>query len=163
MAAAEGRAAQCVARDAQLGEELGLAGRARQLAYQESALAGRAAQLPVGRAPGTALVPKAPYELGKWAEARLAHDLGYQGVKPYSAFRTSLGKRFLDRLVNGVAHEAKGGVNVGLNSTTRLQALKDAELIAKGKIKGAVWHFYQGAQQELLDFLRQLGIQYLVH
>jgi hypothetical protein len=89
--------------------------------------------------------------------------LGYQGAKPSSALKTSLGKRFFDRLVNRVAHEAKAGVNVGLNATTRLQALKDTELIAKGRIDGAVWHFYQGAQRELLDFLRQHGIQYVVH
>ena len=118
------------------------------------------------RAPGTSLVPRSTVGLGKWGEARLAHDLGYLGVKPSSAFRTSLGNRFFDRLVNGVAHEAKAGINVGLTwgkYGTRTQALKDAELIAKGRIGGAVWHFYQGAQQKLLDFLTQHGIQYVVH
>ncbi|NLE37879.1 MAG: hypothetical protein GX621_07630, partial [Pirellulaceae bacterium] len=122
--------------------------------------------VPSKEAPGTALVPKSTVELGKWGEARLAADLGYQGVKPGSAFKTSMGNRFVDRLVNRVAHEAKAGINVGLTGGrygTRMQALKDAELIAKGRIDAAVWHFYQGAQQELLDFLTEHGIQYVVH
>ena len=37
----------------------------------------------------------------------------------------------------------------------RTQALKDAELVASGKVRGVVWHFYQGATQELLDLLRK--------
>jgi hypothetical protein len=52
---------------------------------------------------------------------------------------------------------------VGLTSKTRLQALKDAELLASGEIRGSVWHFFQGAQQKLLDFLTENGIQYVVH
>jgi len=114
-------------------------------------------------APGTAIVPKSAVELGNWGEARLAHDLGNQGFKPKTAYRTSLGKRFVDRLVDGVEHEAKAGVDVGLTSQTRTQALKDAELIATNKVRGVVWHFYQGAKQELLDFLTQHGIKYVVH
>lgn len=114
-------------------------------------------------APGTALVPKAPYELGKWGEARLAQVLGNQGVKPSSPFRTSLGNRFFDRLINGVAHEAKAGVNVGLTQKIRTQALKDAELIQTGAIRRAHWHFFQGAKQELLDFLTKHGIHYTVY
>ena len=65
-------------------------------------------------APGTALVPRSTVELGKWGEARLAQVLGNQGVKPASAFKTSLGNRFFDRLANGVAHAAKAGIDVGL-------------------------------------------------
>jgi hypothetical protein len=111
----------------------------------------------------TALVPKAPYELGRWGEARLAQDLGNVGAKPSSAFHTSRGNRFVDRLVGGVAHEAKSGVNVGLTSRVREQILKDSELIARGRIQGAHWHFYQGAQQDVLDFLIESGITYTVH
>jgi hypothetical protein len=111
-------------------------------------------------ATGTALVPKAPYELGKWGEARLANDLGYQGFKPSKGFKTSLGKRFVDRLV---AHEAKAGINQGLTADIRTQVEKDAELIATGRLDGAVWHFYQGATQELLDFLTKNAIKYVVH
>jgi hypothetical protein len=112
---------------------------------------------------GGALVPKGTTPLGKWGEARLAHDLGNQGFKPRSPFNTSLGNRYLDRLLNGVAHEAKAGVNVGLTANIRKQVLKDVELIGRGRINGAHWHFYQGAQQDLLDFLTQNGIQYTVH
>jgi hypothetical protein len=77
--------------------------------------------------------------------------------------QTRLGKRYHDRIVDDVAHEAKAGVDVGLNSTTRTQALKDSELIATGEIKGAHWHFFQGARQALLDFLAAHGIKYTVH
>ncbi len=119
----------------------------------------RAAQ----KLPGTAIVPKSPVELGKWGEARLAHDLGNQGFKPKTGYNTSLGKRFIDRLVNGTAHEAKAGIDAGLTSTIRTQVLKDAELIATNKVRRVVWHFYQGANQELLDFLAQNGIEYVVH
>ncbi|MFC1597666.1 hypothetical protein ACFL5Q_07000, partial [Planctomycetota bacterium] len=114
-------------------------------------------------AAGRALVPRGAYQLGVWGEARLARYLAYQGVKPSSAFKTSLGRRFVDRLVNGVAHEAKAGVDVGLEPSIRTQVPKDAELISTGRIKGAHWHFFQGAQKELLDFLTAHGIPYTVH
>jgi hypothetical protein len=108
-------------------------------------------------------VPTAPVELGKWGEVRLWHALRGRGFKPRSPFHTSLGKRYVDRLVDGIAHEAKAGIDVGLTSTTRDQALKDAELISKGTIDGAHWHFFQGAKPDLLDFLTRLGIQFTVH
>jgi hypothetical protein len=41
--------------------------------------------------------------------------------------------------------------------------LKDKELIDEGLIKGAHWHFWQGAAQETLDALKSLGIKYTVH
>jgi hypothetical protein len=112
---------------------------------------------------GTGLVPTAPVELGKWGEARLRQALNGLGYKPKTAFKTSLTRRFVDWMLDGVGHEAKAGLNVGLNRRIREQALKDAELIEKGKIDGAHWHFFQGAQQELLDFLSSLGIQYTVY
>jgi RHS repeat-associated protein len=112
---------------------------------------------------GTAVVPKAPVALGRWGEARLAAELGGAGIKPRSPFSTSLGKRYVDRLVDGVAYEAKAGVNVGLTSAVRRQALKDAELIASGRIRAAEWHFFQGAQPELMAFLRRNGIRPVVH
>jgi hypothetical protein len=111
----------------------------------------------------TAIVPRNPVGLGKWGEARLAQDLGFSGVKPSTAFKTRLGNRYVDRLVNGIAHEAKAGINVGLTPFIRTQVLKDADLIATGKVRGVVWHFYQGVKQELLDFLKDNGIQYVVH
>ena len=108
-------------------------------------------------------MPNAAVELGKWGEVRLKQVLGGRGFKPKSPIKTSLSRPYIDRIVDRLAHEAKAGVNVGLNSTTRMQALKDAELVAKDRIKAAHWHFFQGAQKELLDFLTTLGIQYTVH
>jgi hypothetical protein len=122
-----------------------------------------AAGSPVAVGQKTSLVPSAPAQLGKWGEARLALDLAEKGEKPAKAFKTTLGKRYVDRLVDGIAHEAKAGINVQLTSSIKTQVLKDAELIATGQLDGAVWHFYQGASQELLDFLTANGIQYVVH
>ena len=112
---------------------------------------------------GTSLVPKAPFSLGRWGESRLAAELGGAGVKPRSPFKTWLGPRYVDRLVDGVAYEAKAGVNVGLTSSVRRQVLKDADLIVKGQIRGAEWHFFQGAQDDLISFLREHGIKAVVH
>ena len=108
-----------------------------------------------------ALVPKGAKPLGDWGETRLKHLLGGQGDK--ANFGTSLGRREIDRLVDGVAHESKAGVNVTLNSKIRKQVLKDKELIDERVIEGAHWHFWQGADRELLDFLTQNGIKYTVH
>jgi hypothetical protein len=113
--------------------------------------------------PGTGLVPTATVTLGQWGEIRLKQVLGGRGFKPRAPLRTSLGKRYVDLMLDRIAHEAKAGINVGLDSRIREQALKDAELIAKDRIKGAHWHFFQGAQRDLLDFLSHLGIQYTVH
>ncbi len=66
-------------------------------------------------------------------------------------------------MVERIAHEAKAGINVRLTGNIRNQALKDAELVETGTIKGAHWHFFQGAQKELLDFLTGLGIQHTMH
>ncbi len=112
---------------------------------------------------GNALVPKATAALGQWGEARLAQVLGGAGYKPANALMTSLGRRFVDRLVDGVAHEAKAGVNVGLNSTVRTQIAKDVELMSANDIKGAHWHFFQGAEPELLEHLEANGIKATVH
>jgi hypothetical protein len=101
--------------------------------------------------------------LGKWGEVLLRNVLGGLGFKPKAAYPTSLGKRFVDWMLNGVAHEAKAGLNVKLTSKIREQALKDAELIATNEIKGAHWHFFRGASKELLEFLYSLGIEYTVH
>ena len=118
---------------------------------------------PIAARTGTALVPKATAPLGEWGEARLAQVLEGSGFKPSKPFVTSLGRRFVDRLVNGVAHEAKAGLNVSLTSSIRTQVLKDAELIETGTLEGAQWHFFQGAEPELLEFLEQNGIGYTLH
>jgi hypothetical protein len=110
----------------------------------------------------TALIPKAATSLGRWGEARLGSLLGgvAKNAKPLG---TSIGKRVNDFIVDGIAYEAKAGVNVGLTSSIRTQILKDAELIATKQISGAEWHFYQGVQQEVLDFLASNRIKAVVH
>jgi RHS repeat-associated protein len=110
-----------------------------------------------------ALVPRGARRLGEWGEARLAAVLRDAGVKPAKPFATSLGPRYVDRLVDGVAHEAKGGIDVRLNSKIQRQIDKDVELIASGQVRGAHWHFFQGADPELLTELRRNGIDYTVH
>ena len=110
-----------------------------------------------------ALVPKGTKSLGRWGEARLAQVLGEAGVKPAKPFSTSLGSRYIDRLVDGIAHESKAGLNVRLNSTIERQILKDAELIQAGRIQGAHWHFFQGAQSDVLKSLTKHGIKYTVY
>jgi RHS repeat-associated protein len=110
-----------------------------------------------------ALVPKGAIPLGKWGEARLAQVLGGAGFKPKLPFMTSEGPRYIDRLVNGIAHEAKAGLNVNLTRDIERQILKDVELIQSGQIRGAHWHFFQGAQRSVLEFLEKLGIPYTVY
>jgi hypothetical protein len=109
------------------------------------------------------LVPTGAKRLGKWGEDRLEVLLGGAGIKPDNPFLTSMGRRYVDRLINGVAHESKAGVNVKLTNSIWTQMLKDKELIDEGLIKGAHWHFWQGAAQETLDALKSLGIKYTVH
>jgi hypothetical protein len=116
-----------------------------------------------GEESSSALVPKGARALGQWGEVRLAQVLGGAGEKPSEAFITKYGARFIDRLVNGIAHEAKAGQDVGLTSSIRTQALKDSSLIEKGQISGANWHFFNGVKQETVDYLGQLGISTTVH
>jgi hypothetical protein len=74
-----------------------------------------------------------------------------------------MGRRYVDRLVNGIAHEAKAGINVRLTPSIQKQILKDFELIQAGQIRGAHWHFFQGADQSVLDFLNGFGIPYTLY
>jgi RHS repeat-associated protein len=113
--------------------------------------------------PGGSLVPVGTVPLGAWGETHLGRVLDWAGVKPSKAFVTSYGSRFIDRLVDGIGHEAKAGLNVGLNSKIKTQILKDAELIVSGRLRGAHWHFFRGVKQEVLDFLSNNRIEYTVH
>ena len=74
-----------------------------------------------------------------------------------------MGTRYVDRLINGVAHESKAGVNVKLTNSIWTQILKDKELIDKGWIESAHWLFWQGATKELLETLTANGIKFTVH
>jgi hypothetical protein len=89
--------------------------------------------------------------------------LGGLGVKPGKCFKTSIGCRYFDRIVDGIAHEAKAGIKVKLTSKIGRQILKDVELRRIRRITGAHWHFFQGADPALLAFLRKYGIKYTVY
>jgi hypothetical protein len=107
--------------------------------------------------------PKGATPLGNWGEGRLRSLLGIAEDVKKVGRPTSDGWRTFDAFVDGIAHESKAGVNVKLNSVIRRQILKDAELVRAGTIKGAHWHFWQGADQSLLDFLTENGIKFTVH
>ena len=62
-----------------------------------------------------------------------------------------------------ITHEAKGGLNVKLTRFVERQILKDAELIQSGQIRGAHWHFFQGAQSDVLELLTKYRIDYTVY
>lgn len=74
-----------------------------------------------------------------------------------------MGKRFVDRLVNGVAHEAKAGFNVTLTNKIKLQIMKDVELMQTNQIKGAHRHFFQGADKSVTDYLKANKIPFTIH
>ncbi len=106
------------------------------------------------------------YMTGKDGEKELAN---MYGGRSQAYFMTTKGKRFIDQLANGIAHESKVGYTT-LTERVKTQILKDAELIKTGQIKGAHWHFFTsgvtgkgGASQPLLDFLSQNGIKYTIH
>jgi hypothetical protein len=111
------------------------------------------------------LVPTGAKRLGKWGEDRLEALLGGAGIRPKNLFFTSMGTRYVDRLINGLAHESKAGVNFKLTNSIWTQILKDKERIDEGLIKGAHWHFWQGVSKELRrSFLKhsrrmELGIR----
>jgi len=109
------------------------------------------------------LVPWGTQSLGRWGEDRLELLLEGLGFKPTKPFITSDGPRYIDRLLDGIAHESKAGVDVRLTSRIRRQILKDRELIDEEILSGAHWHFWQGADKELLDFLTHQGISFTVH
>ncbi|MGC1469364.1 MAG: hypothetical protein WA793_08280, partial [Sphingorhabdus sp.] len=122
-----------------------------------------AAESNVARAASTDLVPVASKTLGDWGETRLSSFLLGQGVKPKNPFKTPLGSRFPDRLVDGISYESKAGLNVKLTSSIEKQIAKDAWLIKAGRIDGAEWHFWRGAQPELIQALQNAGIKAVVH
>ncbi|MFO0642395.1 MAG: hypothetical protein U0183_24415 [Polyangiaceae bacterium] len=84
-------------------------------------------------------------------------------------FRTSQGARFVDQLVDGIAHESKVGYTTLTRSVSR-QIAKDAELIATEQIEGATWHFFRspvtgigGPSAPLRQALEQARIGIAIH
>ncbi|MBI1927842.1 hypothetical protein HYR99_26835 [Candidatus Poribacteria bacterium] len=91
------------------------------------------------------------------------------GGKSQVYFQTSQGGRYVDRLVDGVAHESKVGYQF-LTQKIRLQIAKDVELMTKGKIGGATWDFFRspvtgkiGPSEPLREALENAGIQIVEH
>ena len=102
---------------------------------------------------------------GKIGEAFLRQlgGLSQQG------FKTSLGWRYIDQLVSGIAHESKVGAAF-LTKVIEKQILKDMELLATGRIQGSVWHFFVspvtglgGPSQALISALNAAGITFVIH
>jgi RHS repeat-associated protein len=91
------------------------------------------------------------------------------GGKPQQYFKTSSGGRYVDQLVDDIAHESKVGYTT-LTKGIREQIAKDAELIKNKDVKGAVWHFFEspktgqgGASKPLMEELKKNGIDFIVH
>jgi hypothetical protein len=84
-------------------------------------------------------------------------------------FRTSKGARYVDQLVNGVAHESKVGYTTLTRSVSR-QIAKDVELLGSKEIQGSVWHFFKSPQTglggpsgPLRKALEDAGIGIVIH
>jgi len=84
-------------------------------------------------------------------------------------FRTSQGGRFVDQLVEGVAHESKVGYT-SLTKDVARQIGKDAELLGTRQVEGYTWHFFQspvtgriGPSGPLQQALENAGIGVEVH
>lgn len=106
------------------------------------------------------------FKTGKDGERYLAELVGGDS-QVY--FKTSQGGRYIDQLSDGIAYESKVGYT-SLTEFVRKQVLKDAELIKTGQINGAQWNFFTsdvtgkiGASKQLLEFLEQNGIKYVIH
>ncbi len=109
--------------------------------------------------------PKAVGATGRLGEQALRGLGGESQV----FFRTSRGSRYVDQLVDGIAHESK----VGYTTLTRgisKQIAKDAELIATDQVRGVTWHFFQspvtgfsGPSAPLRKALGDAGIGIVVH
>ena len=98
-----------------------------------------------------------------WGEDELAKVLNGAGTKPRSPLPTSDGNRYVDRLADGIAHEAKAGKKVKLTKEIKRQIMKDAELVSDGAVKGAFWHFFQDVDPDVLKFLEAQKIPYKVY
>jgi RHS repeat-associated protein len=90
------------------------------------------------------------------------------GGVAHKFFPTSQGARFVDRFVNGVAHESKTGYAT-LTKDIATQIAKDVELRATGQITDAVWHFYRspvtgmvGPSGPLAAALQKAGIKIVI-
>lgn len=88
--------------------------------------------------------------------------VGGEGGVAQRAFSTTLGRRVVDYLRDGVAYESKNGF-VRWSSNIAKQIDKDAELLRLGQFDDVIWHFWRGADQSVLDYLAEHGIQWVIH
>jgi len=108
----------------------------------------------------TALSTKALGEQGqKWLERVVG-----PGGQAQVGMRTEQGRRVIDYLKDGVAHESKNEF-VKLTKSFMDQAVKDALLMrdSSSGVNEVVWHFWKGASKEVLDFLAEQGIKWIVY
>ncbi|HET7505672.1 MAG TPA: SpvB/TcaC N-terminal domain-containing protein [Kofleriaceae bacterium] len=116
-------------------------------------------------------------EGAKVAERRVIGETGEVGESvlremggtPHAFRPTTLGARFIDQLVNGIAHESKVGYT-SLTPFVRRQIAKDTELMATKQIQGATWHFFKspvtgrvGPSGPLRQALEKAGIGIVIH
>jgi hypothetical protein len=94
-----------------------------------------------------------------------------RGFSPIPPQRGTRGFRFVDAYddATGVAAEAKTGL-AKLSPFVQRQIDKDVALLAQGRVTKLEWHFYPsaasdtiGPTRELLDELRNRGIDYIIH
>lgn len=111
--------------------------------------------------------PVASKLLGNWGEQRLAQDLGIEfrsAVQRYEVIlpdgRTTF--REIDALKDGIAYEAKAGVDATLTTAIKQQIDGDLYLLSQKRFEGIRWNFYQGADPKLLEYLASKGIPYEV-
>ncbi len=91
------------------------------------------------------------------------------GGEPQAFFNTSHGARYVDQFVNGIANEAKVGYQT-LTSGTRLQVMKDIELMQTQQVQGVIWNFYMspvtgkiGPSGPLGNLLNSNNIPFTLH
>jgi hypothetical protein len=106
--------------------------------------------------------------IGKEGEAKLRAYLGDKAISQ-KTYKTTLGKRRADFIVDNEIHEAKAG-RKGIGEKMQGQIDKDAELLKSGKVDGVTWHFFKssltkddGATPDLVKALKSAGIGMKIH
>jgi RHS repeat-associated protein len=147
------------------GEELGKMAEDAQTQWVGAVAAAAGAVGPPAAGPNVGVPRPGIGATGKIGEAALKQLGGESQV----FFRTSRGGRYVDQLVNGVAHESKVGYS-SLTKGVARQIAKDAELISTGQIRGAVWNFFRspvtgqvGPSAPLASALQRAGIKVVIH
>lgn len=118
---------------------------------------------------GASVANDLPGFLNDW---RVAENILRAGIQRPGRFPKGDPKNFIrypDAVVDKVAMEAKNGY-VKMSSRIRKQIEKDAELIRRGEVDAAEWHFFPsgrsdsiGADKEVLDLLDYYNITYTFH